>query len=132
MCNKLQHDSENIRLRHEVEHLKAALREQQRDNIQLYTLIYEIRKAAGDPEGRLMQDELIRHIEKLQVRASASASADDYNAWRITFQSGEAAAQAAFAMMMQARKECSELSEFREKAFIAHPNIDIDIEKISE
>lgn len=30
----------------------------------LFNLIYEIRVAAGDPEGKLMQDELVEKIKK--------------------------------------------------------------------
>lgn len=41
----------------------AGLREQ---NASLLRLIADIRTAAGDPNGRLMQDELIEYIRKLQ------------------------------------------------------------------
>jgi len=104
MCNELQHKSENIRLRHENAQLKEQNKELYKDNTSLYALLYEIRKAAGDPEGKLMQDDLIRHIanHRQSVERSAVPWADNYNKWRATFQSGELAAQTAFSMMMQA------------------------------
>lgn len=45
--------------------LNARLKELIQENMSLYALIYEIRKAAGDPEGRMMQDELVEHIAAL-------------------------------------------------------------------
>lgn len=74
MSNNEQHDSENVRLRHENARLKA---------------------------------ELQQAHEQLHARISAS----DYGAWRITFQSPEAAAQAAFNMMMQAREQMTTWSD---------------------
>lgn len=35
-------------------------------NISLLSLLADIRAAAGDPSGRLMQDELVEHIRKLK------------------------------------------------------------------
>lgn len=46
----------------EIEELKEELSS-------LYYLVYRIRKAAGDPDGRPMQDELIEHISKLRKMA---------------------------------------------------------------
>lgn len=37
-----------------------------KDTVYLLNLLSEIRAAAGDPEGNLMQDELVEHIEKLK------------------------------------------------------------------
>lgn len=37
----------------------------EQENMSLLMLIQRIRVAAGDPNGRLMQDELIEHIKKL-------------------------------------------------------------------
>lgn len=65
MCNKRQHDSENMRLKHEITHFKARISELQDESQALYQLLYEIRKAAGDPEGRLLQDDLVAHIADL-------------------------------------------------------------------
>lgn len=45
--------------------LKRKHKELTQENMALYALLYEIRKAAGDPEGRMMQDELIEHIAAL-------------------------------------------------------------------
>lgn len=75
------------------------------ENCSLYSLIASIRKAAGDPEGKLMQDELIKHIENLANRKQSSG----YDAWRITFQSPDHAAIAAFDMMMEARRKAAHL-----------------------
>lgn len=35
------------------------------ENASLYNLLAHIRAAAGDPEGKLMQDELVKHIRSL-------------------------------------------------------------------
>ena len=42
--------------------LNSKYKELTQENMALYALLYEIRKAAGDPEGRLMQDDLVEHI----------------------------------------------------------------------
>jgi len=113
MCNNRQHDSENVRLRHENAELKAS-RSEYMDMLQAYSgLLYEIRKAAGDQEGRLMQNELIAYIAELKQSADAihaRNTAQDWPAWRITFQSSDQAGQAAFSMLKQARDEIEKLN----------------------
>lgn len=37
-----------------------------KDTLYLINLISDIRDAAGDPHGKLMQDELVEHIRKLK------------------------------------------------------------------
>lgn len=40
------------------------------DNYDLLSLLYDIRVAAGDKEGRLMQSELLAHISAMRLDAS--------------------------------------------------------------
>lgn len=105
MCNERQHAAENVKLRHDVARLKESARYHEDLHSSYAGLVHEIRKAAGDPEGKLMQDELIKHIENLANRKQSAG----YDAWRITFQSPEHAAKAAFDMMMEARRKTEHL-----------------------
>lgn len=41
----------------------------QTEDLALLSLLADIRKAAGDPTGKLMQDELVAHIAALRVNA---------------------------------------------------------------
>ncbi|MDX1400256.1 MAG: hypothetical protein R3204_17125 [Oceanospirillum sp.] len=54
-------------------------------------------------ENARLKSELEHAHEQLHTRNTAS----NYAAWRITFQSSEAAAKAAFDMMMQAREKAT-------------------------
>ena len=129
MSTERQHDSENVRLRHEVAGLKAEVvkakkyvrqqmdahsglvrknKELSSENQQLYRLICDIRKAAGDPEGRLMQDELVAYIAELKQAADAIRARNtscDWPTWRATYQSDAQAAMSAFNALVEARKE---------------------------
>lgn len=108
MCTERQHDAENVRLRHENAELRAS-RSEYMDMLQNHSgLVYDIRKAAGDPEGRLMQDDLVAYIAELKQTAEKTAArktATNWPAWRMTFQSDRQAAKAAFAALIEARKE---------------------------
>lgn len=108
MCTERQHDAENVKLRHENAELKAS-RSEYMDMLQSYSgLVYEIRKAAGDPEGRLMQDEFVAYIAELKQAADAihaRNTAQDWPMWRATYQSDAQAAMSAFNALVEARKE---------------------------
>ncbi|WP_010322981.1 hypothetical protein [Marinobacterium stanieri] len=55
------------------------------ENQSLYALIVDMRAAAGDPKGELMQDELIQHIKQLnQDAAEAKAVRDYYGGFNFT------------------------------------------------
>jgi hypothetical protein len=49
-----------------AEELEKELKEEQDTVFSLLSLLAEIRVAAGDPEGKLMQDELVARIAKLK------------------------------------------------------------------
>lgn len=80
MCNKRQHDSENVRLRHE--------------NLIL----------ASEVES--LQNQLREANRKIHTRNTAQ----DWPTWRNTFQSSDQAGQAAFSMLKQARDQIEHLN----------------------
>lgn len=75
MCNNRQHDSENVRLRHENMILASEIES--------------------------LQNQLREVNRKIHTRNTAQ----DWPAWRITFQSSDQAGQSAFSMLKQARDE---------------------------
>ena len=54
--------TEAARLRTDRDALSRINQDLAEENASLHRLLYEIRVAAGDPEGRLMQSELIKKI----------------------------------------------------------------------
>lgn len=50
---------------HDNEQLRARVKDQNHDNAALLNLVADIRAAAGDPDGKLMQEDLVKHIEQL-------------------------------------------------------------------
>ncbi len=44
------------------------------ENASLYHLIADIRAAAGDPEGKLMQDDLVEHVREIRDERDALAA----------------------------------------------------------
>ncbi|WP_309386071.1 hypothetical protein [Cerasicoccus frondis] len=67
---------ENDELRAKVQELEDAMektnaqaKDTQGDNTALLYLLADIRKAAGDPLGKLCQDQLVEHIADIRARA---------------------------------------------------------------
>lgn len=56
-------------LRQENNKLRKQNKTKNPDTIYLLNLLADIREAAGDPEGKLMQDELVEHIRRLREKA---------------------------------------------------------------
>ena len=49
----------------------------QTDDLALLSLLADIRKAAGDAEGKLMQSDLVAHIASLRADTAIDASMSD-------------------------------------------------------
>jgi|SRR5690625_3377116 len=60
-----QAHQEAAKQNHDNEQLRARVKDQNHDNAALLNLVADIRAAAGDPDGKLMQEDLVKHIEQL-------------------------------------------------------------------
>lgn len=60
------------RLRAELEALRLEADYANNNHMASLMLVADIRAAAGDPEGRLMQPELVKHIDKLRKMAGTA------------------------------------------------------------
>lgn len=67
-----QHDHTDVSV---AEEAAEVIQELQCRDIGLLSLLYDIRKAAGDPEGKLMQDELVARIAALKAASDAASIA---------------------------------------------------------
>ncbi len=61
----------------ELEQLRADLAQAGRDLASVLLLVAELREAVGDPEGRLMQVDLLARCRKLAALPAAAAKAEE-------------------------------------------------------